>query len=152
MLKFADNSFVTNPGSSVKQKYAPHVDPDGTITLVEDGIEDWQEYINSFKESSEISSVVARFIDTNDPSVLNVKEGMYGDFTKFPKTYAEALQLKIDADRMYDSLPVEFKEKFDSDRNKFFALSGTPEWYENLTGLIENPYEVIKEPVEEVKE
>lgn len=139
MLKFAEKEYFTDPGSPIKVKYAPKVLPDGTIELVEDGIENLQDYINSFRDSSEISAVVARFINTGDPTVFDVKKGVYGDFTQFPKTYAEALQLKIDADRMYDNLPVYVKEQFDNDRNKFFALSGSDEWYEKLGSLIPQP-------------
>lgn len=143
MLKFSEKEYFTNPGSPIKIKYAPKVLPDGTIELVEDGVENLQEYIDSFRDSSEISAVVARFVNTGDPTVFDVRKGVYGDFTQFPKTYAEALQLKIDADRMYNALPVDVKEKFDNDANKFFAMSGTEEWYKNLGSLF--PQENIKE-------
>lgn len=139
MLKFCDKEYFTNPGDALRVQYAPHVEPDGTIELIESGVENWQEYIDSFRESTEISSVVSRFVNTGDPTVLEVRKGQYGDFTCFPKTYAEALQLKIDADRMYSSLPVEVKAKFDNDANKFFALSGTEEWYANLGDLVQSP-------------
>lgn len=149
MVKYASKDFVTCPGDPLKVEYAPRVLPDGTIELVESGVMNLQEYIDSFRESSDISAVVTRFVNTGDPTVLDVKQGQYGDFTSFPKTYAEALQLKIDADRMYDGLPIEVKERFDNDRNKFFALSGSEEWYKNLGSLVENPFEV---KVEEGKE
>lgn len=147
MLKFCDKEYFTNPGDALRVQYAPHVEPDGTIELIESGVENWQEYIDSFKESSEISAVVARFVNSGDPTVLEVKQGMYGDFTSMPKTYAEALQLKIDADRMYASLPVDVKEKFSNDANKFFALSGTEEWYNNLGSLVKNPFVKTDEEV-----
>lgn len=135
MIRYASDKFVSNAGSPIKQLYAPKVNADGSIELIEAGIENTDEYIQSFEESTDISVIIAR-LQAGDTSVLMQRPGAYGDFTKMPKTYAEALQLQIDAHRLYDSLPVDVKNKFNADPNQFFAQSGTKEWFEKIESVL----------------
>lgn len=143
MIKFADNKIVSNPGSRIHIIYAPEVQKDGTVILIESGKEDTDEYIDSFREETEISTIIKRF-QAGDVSVINQKQGFYADVTKMPKTYAEMLQLRIDSKKAYDELPTSVKEKFDNDEFKFFATAGSEDWFKKL-GVIEEVNEKIKE-------
>lgn len=143
MIKFADNKIVSNPGSRIHIIYAPEVQKDGTVILIESGKEDTDEYIDSFREETEISTIIKRF-QGGDVSVINQKQGFYADVTKMPKTYAEMLQLRIDSKKAYDELPTSVKEKFDNDEFKFFATAGSEDWFKKL-GVIEEVNEKIKE-------
>lgn len=134
-MKYADKKFVSNPGNPVHFLRAPKVMPDGNIKLEIIGKEDTDEMIQSYAESCDISVILAR-ASAGDTSVLNQRVGSYGDFTQMPKTFAEMLQLQIDANNMFNSLPVEIKKKFDNDANKFLVQAGTSEWYENVKGVL----------------
>ena len=57
---------------------------------------------------------------------------MYGDFTQFPKSYVEMLNMVLDGERYFDSLPLETRKKFDNDRGKWFASIGNADWFENM--------------------
>lgn len=152
MIRYADNSFVSDPGDPIQIVYSPTVNEDGTIDLVETGKIDLDAQIQSYKESTDIRTILARCAE-GDMSGLNVRTPLYGDFTKMPKTYAEALQLKIDADNLFYSLPPEIRQKFDNDTNKFFAQSGTQEWYENIEGVLpEDVKNTLFPPAEVAKE
>lgn len=133
--------FYSDPGTPVHQLYAAKVAPDGTIDLVESGVENTDEYIQSFKESTDISVILTR-VGAGELDLLYKRPGSYGDFTQLPKTYAEALQLQIDSNNLFNSLPVSVKQKFDNDAAKFFAQSGTKEWFDNIRDVI--PPEVQK--------
>lgn len=148
MIKFADNKIVSNPGSRIHIIYAPEVQDDGTVILIESGKEDTDEYIDSFREETEISTVIKKFL-AGDVSVINQKQGFYADVTNMPKTYAEMLQLRIDSKKAYDNLPTNVKEQFDNDEFKFFATAGSEDWFKKL-GVVEE----VKENEEkgEVKE
>lgn len=61
---------------------------------------------------------------------------MYGDFTDLPKTYAEFLQAQINAGRIWDTLPVSIKEKFDNNKDLFFVQAGSDVWMEKLPARI----------------
>ena len=127
MVKFFNNDIFTEKGDPIKTVYSSKVNDDGTIELVPSGKEDWQAYIGSFADECDINVIVARFVN-GDVSELNVRPGMYGDFTNMPKTYAEMLQLQINAKDSFDKLPLDVKEKFNNDFNQFMASAGSEEW------------------------
>lgn len=157
MLKFADNKIVSNPGSRYKPVYAPKVKKDGTIEVVPAGVEDFDAYINSFKEQTDIAFIIAK-LNQGDTSVLQKHVGLYGDFTHMPSTFAEVLQLQIDAQRAFDSLSPDVKRKFDNDVNKFIAGAGSKEWFDTMEHLLPDSmkevYAPASDPVvqDEVKE
>lgn len=131
--KFPDpNKFVTNPGSDVQILYDPKINKDGTISLIENGKESISQYINSFKEQTDISYILKK-LELGDTSVLNQAKGMYGDFSEMPKTLAEVLQLKIDAENTFERLPVEVKQKFNNNFNLWFSSLGTEDWQQKMT-------------------
>lgn len=115
--------FVTCPGDRYHTIYSPRVLENGTIELVETGKDDIQEMIDSQREQTDIHYIIKR-LQMGDTSVLNQREPMYGDFTKFPKTQAEILQLMIDAKYEFEHLPLEDRNKFDGDFNKWFVSLG----------------------------
>lgn len=135
MIKFDNGNFVSNPGSPIHILYAPKVCDDGHIELVPCGKENTDEMIQSHLESTDINLILNR-VAQGDMSGLTVKNGAYGDFTNVPKTFAEALQLQIDSNRLFESLPVNIRDKFMQDPNEFFAKAGTEEWFEKLNGII----------------
>lgn len=146
-MKYFDNSICSNPGSDVVIEYSPIVKEDGSIDLEESGKHNIQEYIDSFEESCSLENIIARYAN-GDISALNVNVPNFGDFTEFPKTYAELLQLQIDSNNLYNSLPKEIKQKFDNDVNKFFVMSGTKEWYDIIKPLYDKENiesEVVRE-------
>ena len=124
-MKYADNNIVSEKGSPIHELFSPVVEKDGTISLVKSGEENTDEIIQSYLESTDISIIIEN-VKNGDFSGLNVARGMYGDFTNMPKTYAELLQLQIDAKKTFDKLPNDIKNKFDNDVNVFLASSNAP--------------------------
>lgn len=116
--------FASPAGSPEKITYHGRVETDGTITLVKDGIINIQQQIDSYEPSTDIYNIINNLgMDALRPDV-----GNYFDATDIPKNYAEMLQLFIDGERAFDRLPVEVKQKFDNDFNKWFATAGSEEW------------------------
>lgn len=143
-MKYADNNIISNPGDPWHIIYSPKVSKDGNIELVESGKENTDDIIQSFEESTDINYLMTR-IAQGDLTALNQRNGIFGDFTGMPKTYAEVLQLHIDANRLFDSLPVEVKQKFDNDENKFFAQAGTDDWKEKLDSILPDELRLEKD-------
>lgn len=115
----------SNMGSRICEIREP-VLKDGKISVEVVGKEDFQDYISSFADSCDIASIVARSV--TEPELLNQRQGSYGDFTEFPKTYAEALQKVIDAKNLFDSLPQSNKDQFGNDVMTFISSLDDPEW------------------------
>lgn len=148
------NDFFTCSGDRYRIIYEPIIRPDGTIELVESGKDDIQEMIDSFRDQTDMSYILGRMA-AGDTSVLNQKQPMYGDFTSMPKTYAEALQLVIDREKQFMALPLDVRKQFDNDFKKWFSQSGSEEWYEKMSSVIQKKEKTIEEPSvpsEEVKE
>ena len=137
-MRYFDNKISSNPGSPIREVFAPKVKSDGSIEVLPTGKENTDAIIQSFAQSTDISFILAK-LAAGDTSVLHQGNPIFGDFTHMPKTYAEVLQLQIDAGRAFDRLPVEVKREFDNDVNKFMASAGSKEWIEKL-GDFASPY------------
>lgn len=131
MVRFLRKFVASVCGDPIRIIYSPEVNKDGSISIVASGKEDFQAYIQSFLPSTDIAYIMAS-VNAGDMSVLNRMNGIYGDFTKVPKTYAEFLQLQIDAKNTFDKLPVDVKNKFDNDVNKFIVNAGENDWFDKL--------------------
>lgn len=136
--------FASDPGSPEKITYHGRVETDGIITLVEDGIINIQEQIDSYEPSTDIYNI----INNLGMDALRADTGNYFDATEVPKSYAEMLQLFIDGEKAFERLPVEVKQKFDNDFNKWFATAGSEEWLKKC-GYGATIEDVVKEEVKE---
>lgn len=132
--------FYSNPGSPIHDIYGPVVGENGEVYLEKQGEENIQEFIDSFRDSTDIHVIVKR-IQAGEEELLRKRPGSFGDFTQMPKTYAEALQLQIDAKNTFDGLSEDVKAKFNYDPNQFFAQAGTKDWFEKIEKDI--PKEVV---------
>lgn len=152
MVRFFNGKQVSESGSPIKDIFSPVVNKDGTISLEKSGEENLQEYIDSFRDECDINVILAKYA-SGDVSVLNKRNGSYGDFTKMPKTYAEMLQLQINSNNYFKSLPKEIREKFNNDANQFFAQSGSQEWIDIMSSMYPEEKKIEDIVVEkEVKE
>lgn len=123
MIKFdrcRREKFISCPGSPLHEVKHGEVQDDGTIRLVVDRIEDTDKIIHSYAASTDIHNIIAR-IQAGDISLLNQKQGFFGDVTDMPKTYAEMLDLIKRGEEFFKRLPADVKEQYNNDFNQFFA-------------------------------
>lgn len=130
-------------GDRFRVDYDPVIMADGSFELVEAGKTDLQEYIDSFKESVSIEHILA-MCAAGDTSALQARQGTYIDTTEMPKTFRDMLDIVIRGKTQFESLPVEVKQKFDNDFNKWFADAGSQDWLLNM-GFIEPVKPEVKE-------
>ena len=142
--------FISNPGSPFKFIYSPKVNKDGSIDLVVKEKTSLYDYIQSFKDSCDINVLIRRY-QQGDTAALMRAQTMYGDFTEMPKTYAEFLQVAIDGENYFDTLPPEVRQKFDNNFAKFVAAIGSPEFLDALGIKSEQDVENSVENVEKVE-
>lgn len=129
------NSFVTCAGSRVKTVYSSKVLPTGEIMLTPSGKEDIQDYINSFRETTDMSFILHE-LALGNTSVLNQKQMMYGDFTEVPESLAEAQQMLIDGEAAFYKLPLDVRQQFDNNFRNWLFTSGQPEWIKKMEKLV----------------
>lgn len=125
------NQFVTDPGSDEKIIYKTKVRPDGTLDIQPVGTESISAKIESFRPQTDMSFILKQ-IALGNYDALQVTPGQYGDFTQMPKTMAEALQMRIDAEDAWYKMDVEKRATFDHDINRWLATAGTDEWIQKM--------------------
>lgn len=125
------SGFFSNPGETEHIIYAPSFAADGTIVLSPSDVVDIKKEINSYRDQTDMAYILSRLM-AGDDSVLTSKVPMYGDFTQFPRTYAEMLQLVQSGEDAFNALPADIRLKFDNDRCKWFASIGTDQWFDSM--------------------
>lgn len=127
----ARDRIFSDPGSPEHITYAGHYDEKGRVVLEECGRENIYDFIQSHAESCDIHVLMKRY-QNGDFDALSQKQGFYGDFLDFPKTYAEALNHMNEMERQFMALPVETREKFGNSFTEFLAASAEPDFLDRL--------------------
>lgn len=140
--------FVSDPGQAEQEIFHGELMPDGSINLVSDGFENIQDFIESFRESSEIENIIAR-VNAGEVDLLNARHGSYSDLIGLPNSRSEALNSIISAQRFFESLPVDIQSKFNGSFDEWFSQVGNEDFLEK-TGLIQKVVE-NKEEVNSVE-
>lgn len=110
----------SSPGSGMKDTYKMHVDDDGKRELKKSGEYNLYAEIQSYKDSVSIDYILTRFVN-GDETALSRVQGIYGDFTDMPKTLAELSQRVIDAENLFNSLPLDIRAQYNHSASEFFA-------------------------------
>lgn len=124
---FRDPDSVT--GSPVRDIYEGRYDDDGRIVLDLIGREDLYGYIQSHRDSVDINVLLNRYRN-GDVDALNRINGIYGDFTSAPASYAEMLNTVIRGEHEFYKLPLEVRERFNNSFGEFVASMGKPDFFE----------------------
>lgn len=142
--------FFSDPGNPIKPLYGLEVDKKGVTQLVEKGKYDLYEFIQSHADSVDIHKILERF-QNGDVDALNKYQGYYGDITEAPKTFADALNAVIKAKDLFNSLPLDVREKFDHNPEQFIAALGTEKYFDaigqkspTLSETVENTVETVE--------
>ena len=127
----ARDRIKSHPGNPIKQLFAGSYNERGQVELKEDGTEDLYAYIQSFAESTDIHSILRRF-ENGEVDVLEKVQGFYGDITEMPRTYAEALQRIADSEKVFMSLPVDVRAKFNHSFSEFLSASQDADFLDRI--------------------
>lgn len=137
-MKFVDTiidqercaKFATPSGDRYHEQFVGKLDKEtGNIVLVSVGKIDVYAEIQSHQGEADINNLIERAY-AGDLSAFS--SAVFGDFTNMPKSYADALNVVIEAEREFNHLPQEIKDKFDNDWHKYITLAGTPDWYKKF--------------------
>lgn len=121
-----DSRVFTEPGSSIKIKYAPRIDENGVLQLEEVGKENLDDYIQSFAESCDIHVIMSRYAN-GETDVLSKVQGAYGDFTGMPTSLADMLNRVIAGENAFNQLPANVKKLFNNSFTEYAVATGNPE-------------------------
>ncbi|MBE7076822.1 MAG: hypothetical protein E7374_02895 [Clostridiales bacterium] len=97
--------------SKIVNEYKKEIQKDGSVRAVVSGKTNIYEKIQAGKDDCLVYNILDRF-KAGDVSVLNARQGEYGDFTEAPKTLAESQQRLIDAENYFNTLPIDVRNEF----------------------------------------
>lgn len=129
---------VTSAGETIKPVFSGSYNPDGTIRLTQIDTLDIKKEINSYRSQCDMSIILSKLM-AGDTSVLSQRVPMYGDFTSFPKTYADMLTMVQRGAELFDQLPADVRAAFDNDRAKWFAQIGSEKWNNEMGSVFSPP-------------
>lgn len=129
--------YVSDPGSRTRPVYAAKVIASGDIELEQVGEESLYDMIQASRDSCDINKLVKRY-QNGEVDILSRVQGVFGDFTQMPKTYLDMLNLQLAAQRTFDELPVDVRQKF-SGYEQFLATAGSKEFFDKLGVVFEKP-------------
>lgn len=119
------------PGSRERILYEGYYTDEGRLELRECGRENLYDFIQSYKDSTDINVLLRRYRD-GETDVLERVQGTFGDFTVVPNNYAEMLNRVIAGETAFYDLPVEVRAKFDHNFAVFMQEIGSDSFYEKL--------------------
>lgn len=124
----------SSAGNAEEIEYAPVIGEDGILSLEAIGKTDIRAMIDSYRESCDINVILARY-QNGDVSALSATQGTYFDAVDMPKTYAEMLNTVMTAEREFLKLPLNIRERFDNNFQKWLSLMDNPVEFNRLMGV-----------------
>lgn len=119
---FSENKKHFSPtGSRIATKFG-WTSKGGILEWINKGDTNLYEFIQSHRESVELSHILQRYKD-GDATVLQKVEGMYIDSTLLPKTPGELYEKVEASTEVFNNLPVEVKNEFGNNPYTFWSSS-----------------------------
>lgn len=108
-------------GEKIIDTYSLVVDKNtGAQELKKTGKTNIYDFIQSSLAETLIYNVIERY-NSGDITALDKVRGFYGDVINMPKTLAEAQQIMINAEKLFKSLPLETRAKYNHDVGQFLS-------------------------------
>lgn len=118
------------------------INKDGKKELHQIGTTNLYEKIQASKDQTLIYNVLERY-NNGELDLLSRSQGMYGDFTDLPTSLAEAQQKLIDAENIFNSLPLDIRKQFNHSVSEFLASFSNGN-FEKLVKSIQGVSEPVK--------
>lgn len=119
-IYYREDYAPSTPGKQTKKTYQLRYDENGTEMLVETGETNVYEEIQVYKDSVDVNKIIERFA-AGDENALARAKAFYADVTKMPVKLMDVLNMAIEGEQWFDTLPVDVKETFGNNFREFLA-------------------------------
>lgn len=109
---------VSHVGEELKTEYIGRYDYNGNIELVENGVRNLYDEIQSYADECSMDNILRRFA-AGDVSVLSKSQGVYVDASQLPEHFVDMCNLVADVEREFNLLPVEERAKYENNFVKY---------------------------------
>lgn len=118
--------FISNSGDHTKITYTPRWNDSGKIELVATGQIDTYSEIQSHRDSVDINVLLAKYAQTGDLSILDKVRTQFMDVSGMPTSMAGFYNFVEDGRRMFESLPVDERAKYNNSFEQFIFTATKP--------------------------
>ena len=113
------------PGSRIQPTFADSIDEvTGVATVIKVGETDLDEYIQSFRDTTDIYKILDR-LTLSGGALPSVPDNAFADLSSLPTNVHEALKLVNSAKLTFDSLSPEIRKEYSNNFNEFIADFGS---------------------------
>lgn len=109
---------VSHVGEPVKTQYIGRYDYNGDVELVEDGVRNVYDEIQSYADECSMDNILRRFA-AGDVSVLSKSQGVYVDASQLPEHFVDMCNLVSEVERQFNLLPVEERAAYENNFVKY---------------------------------
>ncbi len=109
---------VSHVGEPVKKQFIGRYDYNGDVELVEDGVRNIYDEIQSYADECSMDNILRRFA-SGDVSVLSKSQGVYVDASQLPEHFVDMCNLVADVEREFNLLPVEERAAYENNFVKY---------------------------------
>lgn len=102
----------TCAGDRFVKTYHLDFDENNSETLVEDGLFDLYASIQAYKDSVDLSLILAQYRQVGDESILNRRKTFYADVSGLPNNYPDMFRMVRSIEETFSKLPLEEREKY----------------------------------------
>lgn len=102
----------TRAGDRFVKTYHLDFDENNSETLVEDGLFDLYASIQAYKDSVDLSLILAQYKQVGDESILNRRKTFYADVSGLPDNYPDMFRMVRSIEETFSKLPLEEREKY----------------------------------------
>ncbi len=113
-----DRKMVSHVGEPLKKDFVGRFDYNGNVELVENGVRNLYDEIQSYADECSMDNILRRFA-AGDVSVLSKSQGVYVDASKLPEHFVDMCNLVADVEREFNLLPVEERAKYENNFVKY---------------------------------
>lgn len=122
----------TETGQHLEDVLAMRLDEKGNEVFYVAGQHDTYAEIQSYKDEVNIERIIAQCIDTGDMNILNQIKKEYVDLTETPTNLVDAKNKIMKAETDFYKLPLEIREKYGNNFNKYLSEVGTEDWLKTM--------------------
>lgn len=102
----------TCAGDRFVKTYHLDFDENNSETLVEDGLYDLYASIQAYKDSVDLSLILAQYKQVGDEAILNRRKTFYADVSGLPDNYPDMFRMVRSIEEAFSKLPLEEREKY----------------------------------------
>ena len=116
-------------GDRLRKLYRRELDSEKNSQLVEDGVEDTYLFIQEAAKGSTVAELVSRFNRGDLSAVTPLSEDFLINTVDSPSNLMEAKNLMIRARSVFDSLPKDVRDRYNSNFNTFLSAVDSGQFF-----------------------